>query len=62
MAFFGFKQNNTAMSSMIQKLKAAGEIEPFEAEPVQPTVQPTAAAPATADDAGQASEASAIQS
>ena len=55
MAFFGFKQSNTAMSSMMKKLKAAGELEPLEAEPSQPTA-------AAAEDPGQVSEASAIQS
>ena len=61
MAFFGFKQSNTAMSSMIRKLKAAGDVEPSDAEaPAQTTA--AAAAAAAAEDLGQVSEASAVQS
>jgi len=68
MAFFGFKQSNTAMSSMIRKLKAAGDVEPSDAEaPAQTTAAATAtaaaaAAAAAAEDLGQVSEASAVQS
>ncbi len=41
MAFFGFgiKQSNTALSSMMKKLQAVGDVEP-EAEQQQPQQQP----------------------
>ena len=64
MAFFGFKQSNPAISSMIKKLKAA-DVEPSEMDPPAPTTSTTAPAPVTiptADDAGHISEASNIQS
>jgi hypothetical protein len=42
MAFFGFgiKQSNTALSSMMKKLQAVGDVEPEAEQPQQQQQQP----------------------